>query len=78
MSTPQSGILPAASSHGLFLLFRRRLGRRADAELKAFFAALPTQADQLSAANPEAKFYAVLGLGAEVWPEFYPGEKPAW
>lgn len=77
MSTPQSGILPVASSNGLFLMFRRRLGRRADAELKAFFATLPAQADQLAAENPDAHFYAVLGFGAEVWPEFYPGEKPA-
>ncbi|QZA77626.1 Dyp-type peroxidase [Deefgea tanakiae] len=76
MSTPQSGILPAASSHGLFLLFRRRLGRRADAELKAFFAKLPHKADELATANPDAKFYAVVGFGAEVWPEFYAGEKP--
>ena len=76
MFTPQSGILPAASSNGLFLLFRRRLGRRADAELKAFFATLPSKADELAAAHPEAQFCVVLGFGAEVWPEFYLGEKP--
>ncbi len=77
MSTPQSGILPEASSHGLFLLFRRRLGRRADAELKTFFAALPNRADALAAEHPQAQFCAVLGLGADVWSEFYLNEKPA-
>ncbi|WP_297573293.1 Dyp-type peroxidase [uncultured Deefgea sp.] len=77
MSTPQSGILPPPSSHGLFLLFRRRLGRRADAELKQFFAKLPLKSDELAAANPSAAFYSVVGFGAEMWPEFYAESKPA-
>jgi putative iron-dependent peroxidase len=77
MSTPQSGILPPASSHGLFILFRRRLGRRIDAELKAFFAAFPAKVDALAAQNPDAVLYGAVGIGAEVWSEFYGNDKPS-
>lgn len=77
MTTPQSGILPAASSNGLFMLFRRRLGRRADQACKQWLAHWPEQVAQLASANPDAQFVAALGFGADLWPELYGLEKPA-
>ncbi|WP_373973816.1 Dyp-type peroxidase [Chitinibacter sp. SCUT-21] len=77
MNTPQSGILPAASSNGLFMLFRRRLGRRADHSCKQKLAQWPDLVAQLAQANPDAQFSATLGFGADLWPEIYGLEKPA-
>ncbi|WP_348946401.1 Dyp-type peroxidase [Chitinibacter sp. FCG-7] len=77
MTTPQSGILPAASSNGLFMLFRRRLGRRADARCKALFAQWAERVAALADANPDAGFVACLGFGADLWPEVYGLQKPA-
>ena len=37
-ATPQSGILPEANQNALFLLFRRRIGRRASMRLKTLLA----------------------------------------
>jgi putative iron-dependent peroxidase len=77
MTTPQSGILPAASSNGLFMLFRRRLGRRADASCQQKLAQWPDQVAALAQANPDAQFYASIGFGADLWPELYGLKKPA-
>ncbi|WP_410499753.1 Dyp-type peroxidase [Chitinibacter sp. S2-10] len=76
MTTPQSGILPAASSNGLFMLFRRRLGRRADQTCRQILAAWPDRIAKLAGQNPDARFVASLGFGADVWPEIYGNEKP--
>jgi putative iron-dependent peroxidase len=77
MSTPQSGILPDASSNGLFMLFRRRLGRRADQICKNYLAQWPERVTATANAHRDANFYAVFGIGADLWPELYGAEKPA-
>ncbi|QLG89023.1 Dyp-type peroxidase [Chitinibacter bivalviorum] len=77
MTTPQSGILPEASSNGLFMLFRRRLGRRADQACKNLLAQWPARVSKIAAANADAHFYASLGIGPDVWPEIFGPEKPA-
>ena len=52
MPTPQSGILPDANQNALFLLFRRRIGRRANPKLKAMLAGLPKRVAQLASQDP--------------------------
>lgn len=78
MTTPQTGILPPASSNGLFMLFHRRLGRRVDQACKQLVASWPSRVAELAQANPDAELYATLGIGPEVWPEFFgANSKPA-
>ncbi|MFC7419035.1 Dyp-type peroxidase [Iodobacter arcticus] len=67
--TPQSGILPPANGHALFTLFRRRLGRRADARLKALLASVSDRIQLLQAEDSRAS--VVLAFGPHVWPELY-------
>lgn len=70
--TPQSGILPPANSHALFVLLRRRLGRRADARLKALLASVPERIKNLQAEDAQAS--SVVAFGSHVWPELYHGK----
>ncbi|STR44643.1 Dyp-type peroxidase [Iodobacter fluviatilis] len=72
--TPQSGILPPANGHALFTLFRRRLGRRADARLKALLASVSDRIIHLQGEDPQAS--GVIAFGPHVWPELY-SSKPA-
>ena len=71
MTTPQSGILPDANQHSLFLLFRRRIGRRASPRIKKLLAQLPERAAQLAATDPAAHFGAVIAFGANIWNELW-------
>ena len=52
MPTPQSGILPEANQNALFLLFRRRIGRRASPKLKTMLACLPERTVVEAEINP--------------------------
>ncbi len=71
MTTPQSGILPDANQHSLFLLFRRRIGRRASPRIKKLLAQLPERAAQLAATDPAAHFGAVIAFGTNIWNELW-------
>jgi putative iron-dependent peroxidase len=71
--TPQSGILPAANGHALFVLLRRRLGRRADVRLKALLASFPERITRLQEEDRLA--IGVIAFGPKVWPELY-SKKP--
>jgi porphyrinogen peroxidase len=72
--TPQSGILPPANGHALFTLFRRRLGRRADARLKSLLASVAERIELLQRDDSQAS--VVIAFGPHVWPELY-DSKPA-
>lgn len=71
MATPQNGILPEANQNALFLLFRRRIGRRASAKLKTFLASLPERAAHLASEDPNAHFSAVIAFGPTIWGELW-------
>lgn len=68
---PQSGILPDANQNALFLLFRRRIGRRANPKLKAMLAGLPKRVAQLASQDPAAKLSAVIAFGPTIWSELW-------
>lgn len=73
---PQSGILPAGSSHARFLTFTLR----ADADMARVRAALSrfaTQSDEVAALAPEAQLYSTLAIGSEDWSRIYPHARPA-
>ncbi|UXY15054.1 Dyp-type peroxidase [Chitiniphilus purpureus] len=76
MPTPQSGILPAASGHALFVMLRRRLGRRADATLRTLLAGVPARIDTLAGEATESLTLGALGIGAEAWPDLFGPDAP--
>ncbi len=71
MATPQSGILPDANQHALFLLFRRRIGRRANPRIKKLLAHFPDRVAQQASVDPAAHFSAVIAFGANIWNELW-------
>ncbi|SMC29744.1 putative iron-dependent peroxidase [Andreprevotia lacus DSM 23236] len=71
--TPQSGILPDASSHALFVALRRRIGRRADATSRRCLAALP---QQLSEANLRGTTLGTIAIGSDAWGELFDTRPP--
>ncbi|BCL76730.1 deferrochelatase/peroxidase YfeX [Jeongeupia sp. HS-3] len=70
MTTPQSGILPLASSHAVFILLRRRLGRRIDAKSRECLAMLQTR---LAAQD----CLGVVAIGAETFGDVFEGTRPS-
>ncbi|MBE9607936.1 Dyp-type peroxidase [Chitinilyticum piscinae] len=75
--TPQTAILPAASSHALFLLLRRRLGRRIDGQLAKYIAGFHSQLMEFNKSQPDTPVLAAIGIGAECWAELFGRERPA-
>lgn len=75
MPTPQNGILPDSSQHALFLLFRRRIGRRASSKLKTMMAQLPDRVERMLAEYPESRLGAVIAFSSAVWAELW-SERP--
>lgn len=72
MPIPQSGVLPEAKSNALFVLFRRRIGRQANGELKKLLSKLPKRIAKLAASDAEAHSCAVIAFGSEIWGELWP------
>lgn len=75
MSKPQNGILPDASQHALFLIFRRRIGRWASPKLKTMLADFPARVEAASSEYPGARLGAVIAFGSAVWTELW-SERP--
>lgn len=71
MATPQGGILPDANQNALFLLFRRRIGRRANPKLKAVLAQIAERAKHMASEDPAAHFSAVIAFGPSIWAELW-------
>ncbi|WP_169307243.1 Dyp-type peroxidase [Chitiniphilus eburneus] len=78
MPIPQSGILPAASAHGLFVMLRRRLGRRIDDALRSMLAAIPDRIDNVALEAPETLTLGVVGIGANTWADLFGEARPQW
>lgn len=70
-ATPQSRVLPEANQNVLFLLFRRRIGRRASTRLKTLLAGLPERAAHLASEDPASQFSAVIAFGPTIWSELW-------
>ncbi|MBM3117645.1 Dyp-type peroxidase [Jeongeupia naejangsanensis] len=70
MTTPQSGILPLASSHAYFVLLRRRLGRRIDAKSRECLA-------NLQARLAAQDCLGVVAFGADAFGDVFDGPRPA-
>ncbi len=71
MATPQSGILAGEKQHALFLLLRRRIGRRAGARIRKTLASLPECAQTLGKQDTRSGFVATAAFGAGIWSELW-------
>ena len=71
MPTPQSGILPAANQNALFLIFRRRIGRRASPTLKKMLANLHQRTQKVAQEHPDAHFSCNIAFGTTIWDELW-------
>ncbi|HSC80034.1 MAG TPA: Dyp-type peroxidase [Chitinolyticbacter sp.] len=76
MTTPQSAILPLASRHALFVLLRRRLGRRGDAALHRLLAGIPARLDSAAAESPTSQTLGCVGIGSEAWHDLVGAARP--
>jgi putative iron-dependent peroxidase len=78
MTTPQTGILPDASSHALFLTLRIDwAAERARERLAEAAATLPELTRSLAASDPAAGLVSVLAFGAGAWDLLRPTARPA-
>ncbi len=78
MSTPQSGILPPASSHALFLTYRLRPGFTiAPFRLRRACSEIPAMTSELAALDENGAFYSVVAFDSNVWNLLYPNQRPA-
>ncbi|WP_035061626.1 Dyp-type peroxidase [Andreprevotia chitinilytica] len=73
--TPQSGILPDASTHALFVSLRRRIGRRFDAASRRALSQLPAKVAAKLANGGVA--LGVVAIGPDAWSELFDGNRPA-
>lgn len=67
MATPQSGILPEANTHGLFLTLDITAGEQAMAQARAMLAQVPQLTAQLAKQHPDAGLSSAVSIGPGVW-----------
>lgn len=77
MGRPQSGILPAANGHALFITLLLAQGETAGRTARETAAAVPGLTDELAAAYPEAALTSVIGVGSNAWDRLFPDRRPA-
>lgn len=77
MSEPQSGVLPAASRHAIFLTLTLASEMGAGARVRQVAAQLPVLTRALAQLEPEGKVGSVLGVGAAAWQTVFGGDLPA-
>jgi putative iron-dependent peroxidase len=66
LATPQSGILPPANSHGLFLTLDIN-GRDQAAKVRHTLAEVPALTQALSQQHPNSQLTSVVAIGAGIW-----------
>ncbi len=76
MADPQSGVLPAASKHAVFLTLELTRARGAGDRVRQVGAKAPPLTRALAQLEPEAGISSVFGLGAAAWQKVLGGDPP--
>lgn len=76
MNLPQTGILPEASSHAIFLTLRVKPGEQAITDARSLLAATPHLTGELASSYPDAELVSVVAVGAESWQTLIGTPKP--
>ena len=77
MPTPQSGVLPDANTHALFLTLAVPSTGGDTESLGNRIAAIPGLIADLAKSAPEADLHAVVAVGADCWDRAFPGTRPS-
>jgi len=78
MITPQSGILPAANGHALFLTLRLDLTASGAArQVRVACGGFPALTREVGGIDPRAGLVSVVAFGADAWRRLFPGARPA-
>lgn len=78
MRRPQSGVLPAANRHAIFLTLLLNAGKDVGSQMLKAFAEIPAIVDRMAARDPNAALSCVLAVGADAWDRLWPeGPRPA-
>ncbi len=76
MFSPQSGILPEANQHALFITLTAARDSESLQQIKDFCPRFETLTTQIAQIDESARLSSVLGLGAKVWDRLFPTAKP--
>lgn len=77
MAQPQSGVLPAANGHALFITLLLAPSEAAAQRVRAASARIPGLTEEVGALDPGAALASVAGFGSDVWDRLFPGPRPA-
>lgn len=67
MATPQSGILPEANPHGLFITLDINSGEQVTAQVRKAMAQVPQLTSALAQQHPDDNLTSVVSIGPGVW-----------
>ncbi len=76
MTEPQSGVLPDAKPHAVFLTLTLKEGEDAEVRCRQVIRGFPARCDEVAALDEEAELAAVAAIGAAAWKRLYPDGKP--
>ena len=78
MPTPQSGILPDANSHALFVVLSIRDSTKSSINnIRHTLSTIPAQTKALANAHPDAQLSSTISIGDHGWDILFPSQCPA-
>ncbi|MCB1874939.1 MAG: Dyp-type peroxidase [Chromatiales bacterium] len=77
MPRPQSGVLPPANRHAVFLTLLLNAGQDAGRQTRRILARIPQILEEVVASDTQAGLSCVVAIGAEAWDRLWPnGPRP--
>ncbi len=76
MAHPQSGVLPEANRHAIFLTLTLDPAEEDASRLRRGAAAFPDLTDQIAGLDPGSGLVSTLGIGAAAWDRLFPEARP--
>jgi putative iron-dependent peroxidase len=76
MPAPQSGILPEANSHALFITAVIKNGSSLSAKVRQACGAVPKLTAQVAAIDPDAGLISVVAIGSDAWNRLFTQARP--
>jgi putative iron-dependent peroxidase len=77
MSSPQSGILPEANQHALFITLSVAGGSESAQVIKEFCPMFEGMTNKVAEMDESARLSSVLAFGADAWGRLFPAAKPS-
>ncbi|MCK5921153.1 MAG: Dyp-type peroxidase, partial [Methylococcales bacterium] len=77
MSSPQSGILPEANQHALFITLTAGEDNESLQVIRDLCPKFEEMTGKISAMDESARLSSVLGFGAQIWSRLFTTAKPS-